>query len=473
MHDVFLCHNGADKPWAKKLAADIESEEHDGRKLKAWLDEWDIDLGENILLKISEGLKESRHVAVLLSPEMLASEWCKLEVTATLSKDPANRAGRLILLLVRDEHKKNGDKIEIPPYLQPFLYIDFRSPRDYKKNLARLLLKLKGERPPRASAGRRKASRKVVAASDDGGESPGKRREDADEVKETLVSNALPVTLPPMIWSAPSMIDRKKDLPAGQTYPGFIIRGVDKEKRIFTFEDLSAPGIHQVFSRKVMNFHQTQKQPSATWVDPERGRWLIELLNETLRHELGRQGVRVDRGSGRYYFLPTKEGGTRQVSWASGKGLTVARAPDEGKAGSWVHQAAHLHFARFAERVWLAIEPTYHFTVDGYHAVSSDVAKSLAPLWGQRERNDAILGHVLFWADFLAGFNATGELGPSGNAILVERLPVTAEATHGLIGDKIRKRSLHRILEEHMAAVGKAASEGAPRAASERNRESA
>ena len=470
MRDIFLCHNGADKPWAKKLAEDIESEEYDGRKLKAWLDEWDIDLGDNILLKISEGLKESRHVAVLLSPEMLASDWCRLEVTATLSQDPANRAGRLILLLVRDESKKTKEKIEIPPYLTPFLYIDFRNKRDYKKSLTRLLLKLRGERPPR-TAGRR-TKRTAAVATDDGGDSPGKRREDADEVAETLVSNAVPVTLPRTIWSAPSMINRKKDLPPGQTYPGFIIKGVNKEKRIFTFEDLSASGIHQVFSRQVLNFHKFQRHSTDEWSSPDRQRWLIELLNETLRHDLGRRGVRFDRKSGRFFFLP-EDGGSRQVSWASGKGLTVARAPDEGKGGSWVHQAVRLHFAFFADALWLTIEPTYHFTVDGFRAVSGDVAKSLAASWGQRERNDTILGHVLFWADFLAGFSATRELGPSGNAILIERLPVTAEASHGLMGDKIKKRSLHRILEEHMEAVSRTANEGVSQLPSELSRESA
>src|SRR4051794_20279698 len=43
--DLFLCHNGADKPWTEKLAEHVESETLDGtssgRLLRVFFDKWD------------------------------------------------------------------------------------------------------------------------------------------------------------------------------------------------------------------------------------------------------------------------------------------------------------------------------------------------------------------------------------------------------------------------------------------------
>ncbi len=73
--DLFLCHNGADKDWVRTLAEHIESETFDGlphgRPLRVFFDEWDIDVGQNVLLKINHGLSMSRYVAVIISPEFL------------------------------------------------------------------------------------------------------------------------------------------------------------------------------------------------------------------------------------------------------------------------------------------------------------------------------------------------------------------------------------------------------------------
>ena len=61
--DLFLCHNGADKGWVRALGGQVESETFDGttsgRSLRVFFDEWDIDLAENVVLRINEGLAKS------------------------------------------------------------------------------------------------------------------------------------------------------------------------------------------------------------------------------------------------------------------------------------------------------------------------------------------------------------------------------------------------------------------------------
>ncbi len=79
--DVLLSYNRADKKWVHDLAGRIESETLDGtpntRKLKVFLDEWDMEVGDDIVGKMNEGLKFSRFFAVVMSPEFFGSGWTR------------------------------------------------------------------------------------------------------------------------------------------------------------------------------------------------------------------------------------------------------------------------------------------------------------------------------------------------------------------------------------------------------------
>src|SRR5712664_1097917 len=192
VRDLFLCHNRADKQWVRELGERIEQEDWGGRKLGVFLDEWDIRPGENILLKIDEALKRCRFVAVVLSPEMLRSDWCSLELTATLAQDPMNRQGRLLPLLRREADLRTGERIEIPPILRPFNHLDFRDEKDFARSYAKLVARIRGEPPPRRAG----ASRLAVTP---GAPLPtplaayADARQEADPVSETLISNLLPM----------------------------------------------------------------------------------------------------------------------------------------------------------------------------------------------------------------------------------------------------------------------------------------
>jgi hypothetical protein len=49
---VFLSHSSKDKPFVRDLADALEA----GGEIKVWLDEREIDYGQNIALKIADGL---------------------------------------------------------------------------------------------------------------------------------------------------------------------------------------------------------------------------------------------------------------------------------------------------------------------------------------------------------------------------------------------------------------------------------
>ena len=111
--DVFLSHNQADKPKVRKLAERLKA-----AGVRVWLDEWVIQAGDIIALKVDEGLEQSRVLLLCISPEALASGWVALERSTAIHRDPANAGRRFIPLLLAD--------CELPDTLRRYKYVDFR-----------------------------------------------------------------------------------------------------------------------------------------------------------------------------------------------------------------------------------------------------------------------------------------------------------------------------------------------------------
>lgn len=149
--DVFLCHNGADKDWVRDFAEQIESDTFDGtatgRHLRVFFDEWDIDIGQNFIARLNEGLRTARYVAVILSPEMLEAPWPTFEWTHIVAGDPMNARGRLIPLFVRDYSEKLKKRAEFPAPFLAINWIDFRSAKDFRKSYQKFIRKLRDQPP--------------------------------------------------------------------------------------------------------------------------------------------------------------------------------------------------------------------------------------------------------------------------------------------------------------------------------------
>lgn len=102
------------------------------------------------------------------------------------------------------------------------------------------------------------------------------------------------------------------------------------------------------------------------------GRLFVELLNRTLS-EMAREPLAYWR-AGRYLFWKLDKGRrTRSYSYRSFEKQTsrdvvkaYMRKGDE-RSSYFRHDAFHANFVRIAGEWYLAIEPTYHFTSDGYH----------------------------------------------------------------------------------------------------------
>lgn len=112
-YDVFLSHNHADKPRVRRLAERLQA-----AGLRVWFDDWIIQAGDMIALKVDEGLERSRVLLLCVSPAALASGWVALERSTAVHRDPANAGRRFIPLLLGE--------CDLPDTLRRYKYVDFR-----------------------------------------------------------------------------------------------------------------------------------------------------------------------------------------------------------------------------------------------------------------------------------------------------------------------------------------------------------
>lgn len=124
MPTIFLSHTSIDKPFVEKLAKDLNN-----LGIDVWYDKYQIKVGESILWKIDEGIRESEYLGIVISQEALKSEWVKTEITSAWQKQ-VEQKGKFILPIYYRE-------CEIPLFLQGIKYADFRG--DYKQGLEDLV----------------------------------------------------------------------------------------------------------------------------------------------------------------------------------------------------------------------------------------------------------------------------------------------------------------------------------------------
>jgi hypothetical protein len=142
-HDIFLSYNRVDKAWVRRLASRIEGEEWQGRRLKVFFDEWDIQPGENVPIALEKALGASRKIGFVISPEAVESAWVEMERAIAVAFDPSGRHGRFIPLLLR------GADHDLPPLVLPLRYIDFRDANYFEERLRELICAIREEPLPR------------------------------------------------------------------------------------------------------------------------------------------------------------------------------------------------------------------------------------------------------------------------------------------------------------------------------------
>lgn len=110
--DFFVSHSSHDKPFVRQLADALTKVGVD-----AWFDEWEIGLGKSLSESIKLAVAKSRYVGVVISPEMIRSEWCATELEQAAARE--KREGSTIVIPLLYQHAP------LPKSLEGLLYADF------------------------------------------------------------------------------------------------------------------------------------------------------------------------------------------------------------------------------------------------------------------------------------------------------------------------------------------------------------
>jgi hypothetical protein len=91
-YDVFICHASEDKAAvAEPLAAALQQ-----RKLRVWLDKYEIRIGDRILSRIDDGLSRSRFGVVIISPHFFDKQWSQMELNALAALEASAGATKIL-----------------------------------------------------------------------------------------------------------------------------------------------------------------------------------------------------------------------------------------------------------------------------------------------------------------------------------------------------------------------------------------
>jgi hypothetical protein len=173
-------------------------------------------------------------------------------------------------------------------------------------------------------------------------------------------------------------------------------------KRIYSFRDISIPPFRDVIEEGSEDTVDTRQ-----WIDSDgevTRRLFVQLLNRALG-EMVHEPLAYWRDR-RYLFWKLGKGRqTRTYSYRSFENQTSRkvvksyRRDGETKPSYFRHDAFHANFVRIAGEWYLAVEPTYHFTSDGYHEFryASDRMSGIKRL----ETNQSVRGHIGMWTAFL------------------------------------------------------------------------
>lgn len=111
---VFISYTQEDKKYASLIADRLREAGHE-----VWYDTWALRLGDNLIEKINEGLKETDALIVIVSKNALRSKWVMHEFSAIALGDLSSKKSRIIPVLI--------DKSSVPQYLARYVYVDLTS----------------------------------------------------------------------------------------------------------------------------------------------------------------------------------------------------------------------------------------------------------------------------------------------------------------------------------------------------------
>lgn len=418
-YDIFISYNKADTEFVEHLVKRIESEQYNNRPFRCFFAAWDIQPGENILLRIEEAEAKSRFVGLVMSPDWQKSNWTTLERVIPVYEDPAGHKGRIIPILRR--------YCEIPPSIKILNWLDFTHEINFEREAKKLIVRLRGE-PIRTLL-----------------EGAGPTREQPLDSStavfqdENLASDLFPVcSLPKYIHAASARVKDRDEvfslLGEGAILPPFAIR--EEEQKIYSFSTLESK---QSRISELVNEKATDSISTSKFIGSRLSRVVVELLNRSMTAHMRNLGMTYDWNTKKTFFpLETNTDTVRDATWRVGSRRFTRKLVVKSKTGGYyAHRSCKATFIDLSGSIYLKILPGWHFTVDGIGIpVVPTKMTSLSTRWMNIERNHTVLDNVRFWANVLSrdSDEITLDVG-AGVPAKISATPLFASIDHGIEGD--------------------------------------
>jgi hypothetical protein len=436
--DIFLCHNGADKPWVIRLGERLEAESIDatesGRRIRVFLDVWDIEKGENFVARLGSELATGAFVAAVMSPEFFSSAWTTLEWTDIVARDPVNAGGQLLPIRLRDISIDGHTPIRFPAPFNALHHFDFRSEARFEAEFQDLLRRIRklplarGRTLPARYNASPISIQNLYAI------------EAAERVPEILLSNLFPLTVsPPPLFTATASVDSVADIPNESGFEGLTV--MIRDGRLVTFVDLEDPSC---LLNRLIDPHTIKRVEFKECLrDHDLENLWLASANKLVAAALRKRGIGPDE-KGRFYFLPDPKQDVRTVKIGPGKPREVAAKKKHHASGEtfWVHYSASIRFRVIGNTPFLRILPSYGFTRDGLVALDHKQALRYRIIWGGRQDSATVLRQLLFWLRFLAEGHEEWTLETGGAPLRISVMPASTETEVGVASDHIQIKAL-------------------------------
>jgi hypothetical protein len=128
---AFISHSSKDKPFVRKLAADLVAS-----GVKVWIDEQNILVGDSIPEKIAQGLAESDFFLIVVSNNSVNSAWVKRELNSAIVHEIERRKVTILPIKL--------DDVAMPDTINDKLYADFS--HSYEDGLEELIRSIKARK---------------------------------------------------------------------------------------------------------------------------------------------------------------------------------------------------------------------------------------------------------------------------------------------------------------------------------------
>jgi len=125
---IFLSHNSRDKDFVRKLAYRFVQ-----AGVKVWIDEAELDIGDSIIERVSEGIYESDFVVAVISKHSVRSKWVQKELSLAMTSEVSEQRIRVLPVVI------DNSRAEMPFMLRDKVFADFSQPNSFDAQFGLLL----------------------------------------------------------------------------------------------------------------------------------------------------------------------------------------------------------------------------------------------------------------------------------------------------------------------------------------------